>query len=51
MRHVAVRLPPPLIEAIDSVAVHHRCRPSAVMRYVLETGVTALIEQIPPRRF
>ena len=48
MKPVCVRLPSPLIEKIDAIAVHHQCRPSAAMRHILQIGADALIDQIPP---
>ncbi|MCP9798915.1 hypothetical protein [Cyanobium sp. Lug-B] len=48
MLHTSIRLPPALLAQVEALALHHRCRPANVLRHVLEIGVTALIEQLPP---
>ena len=53
MAHITLRVPPSLVEKVESLATYHGCRPSNVLRHVLEIGVTAMVQQLPPspRRF
>ncbi|MBD2718108.1 hypothetical protein [Synechococcus sp. FACHB-909] len=53
MVHTSIRLPPSMVEQIEALAVFHGCRPVNVVRFVLETGIPAMVAQLPPppRRF
>lgn len=48
MAHVSLRLPPSLLEQVEALALHHRCRPANVLRHALEVSIPAMVERLPP---